>query len=66
MLHGITDSERIKREISSGTARDIVILGGGKIGIETAEAFTASGGRITIVEKEPEILPFLDREMAAS
>jgi NADPH-dependent 2,4-dienoyl-CoA reductase/sulfur reductase-like enzyme/rhodanese-related sulfurtransferase/two-component sensor histidine kinase len=65
VLHGITDSERIKRELAGGAAMDIIILGGGKIGIETAEAFTATGGRITIIEKEQEILPFLDVEMAA-
>lgn len=65
VLHGIADSERIKVAIANSTSKDIVILGGGKIGVETAEALTASGGRITIVEKEPEILPFLDPEMAA-
>jgi len=65
VLHGITDSERIKRAIANESARDILVLGGGKIGVETAEALTVSGGRITIVEKEPEILPFLDPEMAA-
>jgi NADPH-dependent 2,4-dienoyl-CoA reductase/sulfur reductase-like enzyme/rhodanese-related sulfurtransferase/two-component sensor histidine kinase len=65
VLHGITDSERIKRAIANESARDIIVLGGGKVGVETAEALTVSGGRITIVEKEPEILPFLDPEMAA-
>jgi NADPH-dependent 2,4-dienoyl-CoA reductase/sulfur reductase-like enzyme/rhodanese-related sulfurtransferase/two-component sensor histidine kinase len=65
VLHGITDSERIKRAIANESARDILVLGGGKIGVETAEALTVSGGRITIVEKEAEILPFLDPEMAA-
>jgi NADPH-dependent 2,4-dienoyl-CoA reductase/sulfur reductase-like enzyme/rhodanese-related sulfurtransferase/two-component sensor histidine kinase len=65
VLHGVTDSERIKRELAGGAARDIIILGGGKIGVETAEAFTESGGRITIIEREQEILPFLDVEMAA-
>jgi NADPH-dependent 2,4-dienoyl-CoA reductase/sulfur reductase-like enzyme/rhodanese-related sulfurtransferase/two-component sensor histidine kinase len=65
VLHGIADSENIKRRLNNEMARDIIIIGGGKIGVETAEALTATGGRITIVEKEPEILPFLDREMAA-
>ena len=65
VLHGITDSENIKRALANDLAKDIVIVGGGKIGIETAEALTVSGARVTIVEREPEILPFLDREMAA-
>ena len=65
MLHGITDSERIKRAVGYSAAKDITIIGGGKIGVEIAEALTTSGGRITIIEKESEILPFLDKEMAA-
>ncbi len=65
VLHGITDSERIKRAVGHSAAKDVTIIGGGKIGVEIAEALTASGGRITIIEKEPEILPFLDREMAS-
>ncbi len=65
VLHGVTDSERIKRFLTNNLAKDIVVLGGGNIGIETAEALTASGARVTIVEKDHEILPFLDREMGA-
>jgi NADPH-dependent 2,4-dienoyl-CoA reductase/sulfur reductase-like enzyme/rhodanese-related sulfurtransferase/two-component sensor histidine kinase len=65
VLHGITDSENIKHALANDLAKEIVILGGGKIGVETAEALTASGARVTIVEKEQEILPFLDVEMAA-
>jgi NADPH-dependent 2,4-dienoyl-CoA reductase/sulfur reductase-like enzyme/rhodanese-related sulfurtransferase/two-component sensor histidine kinase len=65
VLHGITDSERIKRAVGHSAAKDITIIGGGKIGVEIAEALATSGGRITIIEKEPEILPFLDREMAS-
>jgi len=64
-LHGVTDSENIKRSIANDTAKEIVILGGGNVGIETAEALTVSGARVTIVEKETKILPFLDQEMAA-
>jgi NADPH-dependent 2,4-dienoyl-CoA reductase/sulfur reductase-like enzyme/rhodanese-related sulfurtransferase/two-component sensor histidine kinase len=65
VLHGIMDSENIKRALTNDIAKEIVIVGGGKIGIETAEALTVSGARVTIVEKESEILPFLDVEMAA-
>lgn len=65
VLHGITDSERIKRAVGDSAAKDITIIGGGKIGVEIAEALSTFGGRITIIEKEPEILPFLDMEMAS-
>lgn len=64
-LHGVRDSEKIKSSLANEIAKDIVIVGGGIIGIETAEALTVSGARITIVEKMPEILPFLDPEVAS-
>jgi len=65
VLHGIRDSEKIKLALADNMAKDIVIVGGGLIGVETAEALTVSGARVTIVEKESQILSFLDRDMAA-
>jgi len=64
-LHGIQDADRIKQAIVNDMAREIVIMGGGLIGVEIAEALTVSGARVTIVEKKDQILPFLDPEMAA-
>lgn len=42
---------------------DIVIIGGGVIGVEFAGIFTAFGANVTIVEYAPKILPLLDDEM---
>jgi len=42
-----------------------IILGGGYIGIETAEAFKRSGMDVTVVEALPRILTLLDEDMAA-
>ncbi|MBN2323408.1 MAG: FAD-dependent oxidoreductase [Spirochaetes bacterium] len=64
-LHGAHDSERIKTALVNEMPRDIVILGGGLIGVETAEALTVSGAKVTIVEKCGQILPFLDPELSA-
>jgi len=64
-LHGIQDADKIKHTIVNDMAREIVIIGGGLIGVEIAEALTVSGARVTIVEKKNQILPFLDLEMAA-
>lgn len=63
-LHGAHDSERIKTTLVNEMPRDIVILGGGLIGVETAEALTVSGAKVTIVEKRDQILPFLDTELS--
>lgn len=65
VLHGIYDSEKIKTAIANDIARDIVILGGGLIGVEVAEALTVSGAKVTIVEKRDQILSFLDPELSA-
>jgi NADPH-dependent 2,4-dienoyl-CoA reductase/sulfur reductase-like enzyme len=44
--------------------RKAVIIGGGLIGIETAEALELAGMEITVVELLPQLLTFLDWEMA--
>lgn len=42
---------------------DIVIIGGGVIGIEFAGIFASFGANVTVVEYAPRILPMLDEEM---
>jgi NADPH-dependent 2,4-dienoyl-CoA reductase/sulfur reductase-like enzyme/rhodanese-related sulfurtransferase len=79
-LHRIEDAEGIKAILSEGKAepkatpvhyfehpaphRNAVIIGGGLIGVEMAEALAHWGCRVTIVEMLPQILPMLDWEMA--
>jgi len=65
-LHRMEDAEAIKNECSTRNARDIYIIGGGLIGIETAESLIAAGARVTILEREPTILSNLfDPDFAA-
>ena len=64
-LRGVDDAERIKHALINEMAREVIVLGGGLIGVEIADALTVSGARVTIVEKKDQILPFLDPEMAA-
>lgn len=42
----------------------IVIIGGGPIGTEFAEIFSSFGRHVTIIQREPQILPREDREIA--
>ncbi len=63
-LHGVEDAEGIKALLAEHTAKDAVIVGGGLIGVEMAEALTQTGCRVTIVELLPQILTMLDPEMA--
>ena len=62
--HGVHDAEGIKAHVTAGKARDVVILGGGLIGVETTEALVACGCRVTIVEQSDQILRMLDPEIA--
>ncbi len=63
-LHGVHDAEEIKKIIAKGLAKDVVIIGGGLIGIEITEALASHGCRVTVVEMLPQILNILDWEMA--
>ncbi len=55
-LHGVEDAERMKELLAGHTAPDVVIVGGGLIGVELTEALVWSGCRLTIVERLPQIL----------
>src|ERR1044071_7137367 len=44
---------------------DVVVVGGGYIGLEMAEAFTRRGQRVTIVEGGEQLMHTLDADMAA-
>jgi len=46
--------------------RSIIVVGAGVIGVEYASMFAALGVRVTIVDKRPVLLPFLDHEISAA
>ncbi len=57
---GLRLGERMKK------AKNVVIIGGGPIGLETAPAFLDAGARLTIIERVPQVMPSaLDPDMAA-
>lgn len=52
-------------DIGGGTpAKSAVVIGGGFIGIEAAEALVQRGLQTTIVEGSAQVMPLLDREIA--
>ncbi len=63
-LHGVQDADGIKAVLAKEKARDVVIVGGGLIGVEMTEALVKKGCRVTIVEMFPQIFRMLDWEMA--
>jgi len=61
-LRNIPDMDAIKREVDGG-AQTAVVIGGGYIGVEIAEAFRHRGLDTYLIEMLGEILPPLDHEM---
>lgn len=63
-LYNLEQAETIKKELSLKTAQDIAVIGGGLIGTSTAEALIEPGLRVTMLEKQPDILyDLMDRDM---
>ncbi|MBA3968253.1 MAG: FAD-dependent oxidoreductase [Nitrospirales bacterium] len=60
----VPDSDAIKTFLASQPSQQVLVIGGGFIGLETAEALIGLGLTVTIVEKAPQILPPFDIDMA--
>ncbi|MDD3375453.1 MAG: FAD-dependent oxidoreductase [Candidatus Omnitrophica bacterium] len=63
-LQTVEDAEEIKNILNQGKAKDVVIVGGGLIGVEITEALHQKGARVTIIERLDQVLPILDPEIA--
>ena len=63
-LQSMKDADFLKKVRQEGKVKKAVIIGGGLIGIETCEALQLAGIQITVVEMLPQILKFLDWDLA--
>src|SRR3974390_2747150 len=63
-LRDLPDMDRIAQFLQAHQPKRAVVIGGGFIGLEMAEAFHRRGLHVTIVERNPHILPLLDQDMA--
>jgi len=57
----IVDTDRLPE--LSDLPHEIIIIGGGIIGLEYASMFAALDVRVTLIEQHPQILDFVDREI---
>ena len=64
-LRNVEEAVAIRQWIDDVQPRRAVIVGGGYIGLEMAEALAAHGATLTVVEALPQLLPNLDAPMAA-
>jgi NADPH-dependent 2,4-dienoyl-CoA reductase/sulfur reductase-like enzyme/rhodanese-related sulfurtransferase len=60
----LEDTDRIFDFIHISKPKSAVIIGGGLIGMEMVENFALLGLQVAVVEFMPQVLAFLDREMA--
>ncbi len=63
-LQSMQDADYLRKIRDEKTIHKAVVVGGGLIGIETCEALSLAGIEITSVEMLPQLLTFLDWEMA--
>ncbi len=61
----LDDSSRLWELASGGTCHEVVVVGGGYIGLEMAEAFVAWGAHVTVVDAADQVMATLDPDMAA-
>jgi NADPH-dependent 2,4-dienoyl-CoA reductase/sulfur reductase-like enzyme len=65
VLHSMGDTFALSRTLEQNRPASAVIVGAGYIGLEMAEALTATGVAVTQVEQLPEVLPTVDTELGA-
>ncbi|MCF8359144.1 MAG: FAD-dependent oxidoreductase [Prolixibacteraceae bacterium] len=63
-LQSMRDADFLRKVRDEGKIKKAVVIGGGLIGIETAEALNLAGIEITVIELLPQLLTFLDMDMA--
>jgi NADPH-dependent 2,4-dienoyl-CoA reductase/sulfur reductase-like enzyme/rhodanese-related sulfurtransferase len=63
-LQSLPDADYLRKVRDEGTIKKAVVIGGGLIGIETCEALHLAGIEITLIELLPQLLTFLDKQMA--
>lgn len=63
-LQSMKDADYLRKIRDEGKIKHAVVVGGGLIGVETCEALNLAGIDITVVDMMPQILTFLDWEMA--
>jgi len=63
-LSSLADADGLRAVAAASKGGKAVIVGGGLIGMETCEALAHAGMSVTVVEALPQILTFLDLELA--
>jgi NADPH-dependent 2,4-dienoyl-CoA reductase/sulfur reductase-like enzyme len=60
----LTDAQRLLELGEGSRCHDVVVVGGGYIGLEMAEAFVQRGAKVTLVEGSDQVMGTLDPDLA--
>jgi len=63
-LQSMQDADYLRKVRDEGKVKKAVVVGGGLIGMETCEALHLAGIEITVIEMLPQVLTFLDWQLA--
>lgn len=63
-LASLANADKLRAIADAGKGKKAVIIGGGLIGMESCEALITAGLDVTVVEALPQVLGFLDPELA--
>ncbi len=55
-LHSLEDARLIKERLNRANAQDVMVIGGGLIGVSVVQSLLETGARVTLLERESEIL----------
>ena len=61
----LADGQRLLQRITEQPVKKVVVVGGGYIGLEMAEAFVRRGCSVTVVERSAQVMRTLDEDMGA-
>ncbi|HEX4658069.1 MAG TPA: FAD-dependent oxidoreductase, partial [Streptosporangiaceae bacterium] len=65
LVHSMGDTFAVMRTLENAAPASAVIVGGGYIGLEMADALTVRGLAVTQLEQLPELLPTVDPQLGA-
>jgi len=60
----LDDAQRLVGVAETSRCEDVVVVGGGYIGLEMAEAFCHRGAKVTVLDAAPQVMRTLDADMA--
>ncbi len=65
LLHSMGDTFAVMQTLEQAAPSSAIIVGGGYVGLEMADALTVRGLAVTQMEQLPEVLPTVDPELGA-